>query len=182
MALSVNVPFPPIYNGNPAYSVVDPLGFLPLNCCVHFESRNWILEWSVDENRLALWYWPIENNHCVPPSDLNDYRQMHNCYAPTCLCAVYTETCTESAIFLVTTGPLTGTDLATHLTQAFPLPRWKPKTTFGALMALNSTRHGGLTEEEFNNLFLKSFHAHTCEPTTLLPSNAEIIDLTLDDD
>ena len=88
---------------------------------------------------------------------------------------------------------LLDTDLATQLIQDLPLPRRKPTTTFGSLMALDSTRRGGLTEEEFNKLFLKcshcrliltkgTFRAHTCEPTTVrLPQNAEIIDLTMDE-
>ncbi|KAJ6464219.1 hypothetical protein DFH09DRAFT_1488997 [Mycena vulgaris] len=102
--------FPPIYKNLPPITARDPFGLLPLRRRIQ-ATKTCVLEWDNHGKCLKPWLWPAEHGQRVPPSGLGPYRQTHNFHYPYCLCSVHeldSNHSTESAVFLVTKGPLAG--------------------------------------------------------------------------
>ncbi|KAJ7437911.1 hypothetical protein B0H11DRAFT_2359297 [Mycena galericulata] len=99
--------FPPTYNNLPAITASDPFGLLPYNRTIR-NTKACILHLS--GGQLRPFEWPVENGARVPPSEFDEYRRTHKFTFPCCLCALHdpTNTITESAVFLVTSGTLAG--------------------------------------------------------------------------
>ncbi|KAJ6560480.1 hypothetical protein B0H10DRAFT_1966912 [Mycena sp. CBHHK59/15] len=112
--------FPPIYNNLPAITQSDPYGLLPFNRRIR-ATRSCLLEWSSKEKRLTVFLWPVENGQRVPPSDFAEYHRTHIFHYPCCLCSMHEvdpNHITESAVFMVTSGPLSGDFLGALVSEA----------------------------------------------------------------
>ncbi|KAG5650018.1 hypothetical protein H0H81_001055 [Sphagnurus paluster] len=103
--------YPPIYRPDEArYATIDPFGLLPYHRRINV-TKSRVLEWKNAADKLNVWFWPIVNGARVPPSELNATFKTHNLRGPGCLCASQDPNpaaFTESAVFCVSTGRLSG--------------------------------------------------------------------------